>query len=41
MKTLFVDAGNADFLSNEEHLQVIIDALDKEYEDGQHFITLP
>jgi deoxyadenosine/deoxycytidine kinase len=41
MKTLFVDAGNADFLSNEKHLQVIIDALDKEYEDGQHFITLP
>ena len=41
IKTLFVDAGNADFLSNEKHLQVIIDALDQEYEQGQHFITLP
>src|SRR5688572_5070277 len=39
MKTLFVDASNADFLSNEKHLQVIIDALQNVYEDGQHFIT--
>ncbi len=41
IKTLFVDAGNADFLGNEEHLKIIIDALDKEYEEGQHYITLP
>ncbi len=41
IKTLFVDAGNADFLGNEEHLKVIIDALDKEYDEGQHYITLP
>jgi len=41
IKTLFVDASNADFFHNEKHLQVIIDALDKEYEPGQHFITLP
>jgi deoxyguanosine kinase len=41
IKTLYVDAGNADFLGNEEHLKIIIDALDKEYEDGQHYITLP
>jgi len=41
IKTLFVDAGNADFLGNEEHMKVIINALDKEYEDGQHYITLP
>jgi len=41
IKTLFVDASNADFLGNEKHLQVIIDALDKEYEDGQHYLTLP
>lgn len=41
IKTLYVDAGNADFLGNEEHLKVIIDALDKEYEDGQHYLTLP
>ena len=41
IKTLFVDAANADFLGNEKHIKVIIDALDKEYENGQHFITLP
>ena len=41
IKTLFVDASNADFLDNEQHLKTIIDALDKEYEDGQHYITLP
>lgn len=41
IKTLYVDAGNADFLGNEEHLKVIIDALDKEYDEGQHYITLP
>jgi deoxyguanosine kinase len=41
MKTLYVDAGNADFLSNEKHLQAIFDALEKDYEDGQHFISLP
>ena len=41
VKTLFVDASNADFLGNEKHLQVIYDALEKDYEDGQHYITLP
>lgn len=41
IKTLFVDASDADFLNNEKHLQVILDALEKDYEDGQHFITLP
>lgn len=41
IKTLFVDVTNADFLENKLHLQVVIDALDKEYEDGQHYIVLP
>jgi deoxyguanosine kinase len=41
IKTLFVDASNGDFLHNEKHLQVIIDALDKEYETGQYYLTLP
>lgn len=41
IKTLFVDAGNADFLGNEKHLAVIIDALNKDYENGQHYLTLP
>src|SRR6185295_7864080 len=39
--TLFVDTSNADFLGNETHLKVILEALDKEYEGGQHYITLP
>ena len=41
IKTLFVDAGNADFLGNEKHIQVIYEALEKDYEDGQHYLTLP
>lgn len=41
VKTLFIDAANADFLSNPKHLQVIIDALDQDYEQGQHYFTLP
>jgi len=41
VKTLFVDASNADFLGNKKHLQTIMDALDKEYADGQHYIQLP
>lgn len=41
LKTIFVDASNADFLNNPEHLNVIIDALDKEYEEGQHYVNLP
>ena len=41
IKTLFVDASKADFIGNKEHLQTIIDALDKEYEEGQHYISLP
>ena len=41
IKTLFIDASNADFLGNEKHLQVVIDALENDYEDGQHYLTLP
>ena len=41
IKTLFVDVTKADFLHNEKHLQAIIDALDKDYEPGQHYISLP
>ncbi|HAI82431.1 MAG TPA: deoxynucleoside kinase, partial [Chitinophagaceae bacterium] len=41
IKTLFVDASNADFLENELHVQTILDALEKDYEPGQHFLTLP
>ena len=41
IRTLFVDAGKADFLGNENHLKTIIDALDKDYDTGQYFIALP
>lgn len=41
IRTLFVDVSNADFLGNEAHLQVILDALEKEVGEGQHYFTLP
>jgi len=41
IKTLFVDASNADFLSNEQHVKIITDALDKDYDGGQHYLSLP
>ncbi len=41
LKTLFVDVTNADFLGNEKQLHAIIDALDKEYPQGQHYLSLP
>ena len=41
IRTLYVDAGKADFLGNESHLKAIIDALGKDYEAGQHYIALP
>lgn len=41
IKTIFIDATNADFLGNEKHLQVVLDALDNDYDEGQHYFTLP
>jgi deoxyguanosine kinase len=41
IKTIFIDASNADFLNNEKHLQVVLDALDKDLDNGQHYFTLP
>jgi deoxyguanosine kinase len=40
-RTIFVDVSNADFLDNKAHLQVIIDALERDLGDGQHFFSLP
>ena len=39
--TLFIDASNADFLGNEQHLNVVTEALDRDYTSGQHYISLP
>ena len=41
IKTLFVDASNADFSGNAQHLKVITDALDKQYENSQYYLVLP
>jgi deoxyguanosine kinase len=41
IKTLFIDASNADFSGNEAHLKVVMDALEHDYENGQHYFTLP
>jgi deoxyadenosine/deoxycytidine kinase len=40
MKTLFIDASNADFLGNEKHMKVVIDALEHDYREGQHYLAL-
>ena len=39
--TIFIDASNADFLGDPRHLQVVIDALEKNIERGQHYFSLP
>lgn len=41
IKTIFIDASNADFLGNEKHLKVVLDALDKDFDSGQHYFSLP
>jgi deoxyguanosine kinase len=40
-KTIFVDASNADFTENKKHLQIIADALEKEFTGDQYFVSLP
>lgn len=41
IKTLVVNASNADFLHNESHVETILQALDRDYSVGRHFIELP
>jgi deoxyguanosine kinase len=41
IRTLVVDVTNADFLDNPAHLQVILDALERDTGEGQHFFSLP
>jgi deoxyguanosine kinase len=41
IRTLFVDVSNADFLGNEKHVQTIVEALEKDYDPGQHYLMLP
>ena len=39
--TIFIDASNANFLGDPRHLQVVIDALERDIERGQHYFSLP
>jgi deoxyguanosine kinase len=41
IKTLFIDASNADFIGNEKHLKTLLDALDKDYDNGLNYLILP
>ena len=41
LKTIFIDVSNADFVGNKKHLEVVLDALDKDYKEGQHYFSLP
>jgi deoxyguanosine kinase len=41
IRTLFIDVSNADFLDNKAHLQVVLDALDRDIGEGQHYFSLP
>lgn len=41
VRTLFVDASNADFLHHPDHLNILLDALEKDYSPGQHHLHLP
>jgi deoxyguanosine kinase len=41
IRTLFIDVSNADFLDNKAHLQVVLDALNRDIDEGQHYFSLP
>lgn len=41
IKTIFIDASNADFLNNPGHLDVVLNALEKDIDSGQHYYSLP
>ncbi|HEY5405561.1 MAG TPA: deoxynucleoside kinase [Ginsengibacter sp.] len=39
--TLFIDVSGADFLGNEKHLNAVLEALNNDYDEGQHYLQLP
>jgi deoxyguanosine kinase len=41
IRTIFVDVSNADFLGNEAHLRVILDALENDFDEKHNYFTLP
>jgi hypothetical protein len=36
-----VDVTDADFLGNEKHLQAVLNALENDFTEGQHYFHLP
>jgi deoxyadenosine/deoxycytidine kinase len=41
IKTIILDASDADFLVNEKHFKTVVDILEKDYDEGQHYFNLP
>lgn len=41
IKTLFIDATSADFLKDDNHLQIVLNALEKDHESSQNYLVLP
>ena len=41
IKTIYIDVSNADFLGNEKHIEVVLEALNRDLYNGQHYFTLP
>ncbi len=41
LKTIFVDASNADFLGNDAHLQAVVQALETPFDGRQRLVSLP
>jgi len=40
-KTIFIDAFNADFENNENHINIVLHTLKRGFPEGQHYLTLP
>jgi deoxyguanosine kinase len=41
VKALIFDCANADFVQRDDHFKIITDALERDYEEGVHYITFP
>lgn len=41
IKTIFIDASNADFINNPKHFKVVLEALEKDFGEGQQYFSLP
>jgi deoxyguanosine kinase len=39
VKTLIVDMNSADFVNNNEHFEILINTLDKSFDEGQHYLS--